>query len=297
MILGKPSIGTGPASERDSQASEHIPTEVVRPRPPLFRALGADEPPQEIEINHRPYGLQRVIKHDSWAATALYIDTTGRQTVCKFNRQQSLCWLPARWLGRYLAARESSILHKLADVSNVPNSTGEVYVDKIRWKNAVAHDYIPGHALRASEPVGAEFLAGLRRLLTNVHRHNIAHVDLHKRENIIVGDNGKPYLIDFQISFALPNWWPANSFPMRAMLRILQQSDDYHLAKHVARCSGKRNGNLLKQVVEQRPWWIRVHRFFAVPFRTMRRNLLVKLRIRKGEGSVATEHFAEEALR
>ena len=293
MPTEKPSIRISSFRKKDLKASEPE----VRPRPPLFRALGAAEPPQEIEINRRLYRLQYVIKHDSWAATALYICAMGRQTVCKFNRQQPLCGLPAKWLARYLAARERSFLHKLADIPNVPNSTGDVYVDNIRWKNAVAHDYIPGHALRVCEPVGAEFFADLRRLLTDVHRHNVAHVDLHKRENIIVGANGKPYLIDFQISFALSNWWPANSFPLRTVLQILQQSDEYHLAKHVARCGARRNGYSQSQVVTQPPWWIRAHRFVAVPFRTMRRNLLVKLRIRKGWGSVATEHFTEEALR
>jgi hypothetical protein len=44
----------------------------VRPRPPLLRALGRDEPPGEVDIDGQRYRLVRVVKHDSWAATAFY---------------------------------------------------------------------------------------------------------------------------------------------------------------------------------------------------------------------------------
>ena len=37
-----------------------------------------------------------------------------------------------------------------------------------------------------------EFLPTLRGLLNKLHRRGIAYVDLHKRENIIVGDDGRP---------------------------------------------------------------------------------------------------------
>jgi hypothetical protein len=45
------------------------------------------------------------------------------------------------------------------------------------------------------------------------------------------------------------------------------------------------------------PWWIRVHRLVARPFRELRRRLLVRLGIRSGKGRVETEVFAEHALR
>ncbi|MFM8951864.1 MAG: hypothetical protein ACKOOF_02200 [Planctomycetaceae bacterium] len=60
----------------------------------------------------------------------------------------------------------------------------------------------------------------------------MAHVDLHKRENILVDDDGRPHLIDFQISFALPR---SNRLAARlcgGLMRLLQRCDDYHLFKH-----------------------------------------------------------------
>jgi hypothetical protein len=270
----------------------------ARPRPPLFRALGASDPPGEIQIDGHDFRLDRIIKHDSWAATALYAGPSGR-VVCKFNRQQSIGFnrqqsigiIPMRWLGYLLAHRERSFMERLANVPNAAKSSGDVFVAGSRQRHAVAHDFIAGHPLRRGELLGDDFFQALRQLLDGVHRHQMAHVDLHKRENIIVGDDRQPYLIDFQISFALPRWWPGNSWPMRLILQMLQGSDDYHYEKHVARNSTR------PQPIANRPWWIRAHRAVAVPLRTARRNLLVMLGVRRGGGSVTTEHFVEEALR
>src|SRR5581483_919767 len=161
----------------------------------------------------------------------------------------------------------------------------------------VAHDFIPGHPLGERERVGDNFFPDLLALLAEVHRRDIAYVDLHKRENVIVGADGRPYLIDFQISLRLPGWWPANSWLGRAVLRLAQRSDDYHLCKHFARCRPDQCGHGLEAVAASRPWWIRVHRLVARPLRSCRRWLLVKLGVRSGAGKVGSEHFPEEVVR
>ena len=79
----------------------------IRPTPAAAAACaGRDEPPGEVEIDGQRYRLLRVVKHDSWAATAFY---TGpdKQVVCKFNRQQRVGLIPMGWLGRWLARREA----------------------------------------------------------------------------------------------------------------------------------------------------------------------------------------------
>jgi hypothetical protein len=265
------------------------PPEAVagRPRPALFRALGRQGPPAHVDIGGCTYELVKVFKHDSWAATALYTSAQGL-VVCKFNRQKAIGPLPQRWLGRLLARREAAFLRRLAGLPGVPHWSGYVCVAGKRLRHAVAHDYIPGHPLGQGEPVAASFFPALERALAAIHERGVAYVDLHKRENILVGDDGRPYLIDFQIGFGLPRWWPGCALPMRAILKLLQRSDVYHLRKHVARASG---------AVVPPPWWIRLHRVFAVPFRTLRRRLLVWVGIRKGSGRSETEHFPEEAVR
>jgi hypothetical protein len=261
----------------------------VRPRPPLLRALGRDEPPDEVEVDLKRYRLLRVVKHDSWAATAFYRGV-DKAIVCKFNRQQRVGPIPMRWLGRWLAGREAHALRLLAGLPGIPAGLGAVTIGGELLRHAVAHDFIAGRPLGRHDAIPAAAFAALVDLLAEVHRRSMAYVDLHKRENILVGDDGRLYLLDFQISFCLPRRWPGNALPMRALLGILQRSDSYHLKKHIARCSDAGQA-------PARPWWIRVHRGVAIPLRALRRWLLVRLGVRTGRGRVETEFFPEEVVR
>jgi hypothetical protein len=197
-----------------------------------------------------------------------------------------------KWLGRRLAAREAAMLDRLADLELVPDPLGPVSCDGRELPNAVAHVFIPGHPLRRGEAVDDHFFPDLEDLLADVHRRGIAYVDLHKRENVLVGDDGQPYLIDFQISMRLPRVWP-----LSAVLRILQRSDDYHLAKHFARHRPDQCDLTPATIALRRPWWIRLHRTFAAPLRQLRRRLLVWLGIRQPGGRSTTEAFPEQAVR
>ena len=268
----------------------------VRPRPPVFRALGADDPPAEIEARGHVYRRSEIFKHDSWAATAIYEGPAGR-IVCKFNRRQSVFGLPMRWLGRLLAKREGRMLSLLADLPNVPNPCGPIRVGGKVLDNAVGHDYVPGHPLGRNERVDDDFFPRLGRLLAEMHRRNMAYVDLHKAENIIVGDDGQPYLIDFQIGVALSRRWPATTEVAHWLLGVLRRSDEYHFRKRIAKNRPDVYAEMAPGGKKEMPWWIRVHRTIAVPFRSLRRRLLAAIRVRDGEGQAASEHFAEDAVR
>lgn len=270
-------------------------TGTPRPRPALLRALGRAEPPEVIEIDGLSYRRVDVFKHDSWAATALYAAGT-RRIICKFDRQQSILGLPMRWLGRRLAARERFFLERLADL-NVPAALGPVTAQGRLVPYAVAHEFIPGHALRLGEWVPDTFFPQLARTLAEIHRRGLAYVDLHKRENILVGDDGQPYLIDFQISYAHPQGWWARLWPSRSWLRCLQLSDDYHLLKHYARHRGDQAGVDTLELKRRLPWWLRLHRWFAIPFRALRRRVLVLIGVRSGVGHATSEAAPEIGLR
>ncbi len=265
--------------------------DAVRPRPPLLRALGADDPPIQVEIGGASYHRVEIFKHDSWAATARYRGAKG-DVVCKFHRQQPVFKLPMRWFGRFVARHEIAVFRRLSDVPSVPQWSGEVHVDGRRLANVVAHEFIPGEPLRHDRKVDEQFLVKFQRLLKDIHERDVAYCDLHKRENVLVGDDGEPYLFDFQISFVGRRSWVARLFMNRVVLGILQGSDDYHLQKHIVRCQPQ----LLSGPV-QLPWWIRVHRFVAVPFRTYRRRLLVTLGVRAESGRCDTEYAPELGLR
>jgi hypothetical protein len=268
----------------------------VRPRPAIFRALGRNEPPPVVEIRGEPFRMIELLKHDSWAATAIY-ESADRRALCKFNRQQSILGFPMRWLGRLLASREQAFHARLDGIPGIAPSLGAVTVAGSTLPHAVARTFIDGHALAEGEWVDERFFPRFQALLAEVHRRGVAHVDLHKRENILVAADGRPFLIDFQISFALPSSSPLAARALGGLLGLLQRCDDYHLLKHQVKHRPDQAGLTIRDLEQLRPWWIRLHRQFAVPFRTFRRGLLVRLGIRSACGHAFSESFPEIAHR
>jgi hypothetical protein len=278
-----------------SMSAHPEPGQRPRGRPPVLRALGRADPPATIKLDGEAFQLVETLKHDSWAATAVYRSAT-RTAKCKFNRTQPILILPMRWLGRALADRERWFMRQLAGIQGIPVSLGQVRAAGVPLSNAVAHEWIPGHALAEGEWVDDRFFPALTAILEAVHRRGVAHVDLHKRENLLVGDDGRPHLIDYQISFGL-NPGGLAALLGGGLLRLLQNCDRYHLLKHRVKHRPDQVGLSLADMNRMRPWWIRAHRCLAVPFRAVRRRLLTALQIRSRTGHAETEAFPEIAHR
>lgn len=266
----------------------------TKPRPALLRALGKQDPPLEIQIDGATFTRQEIFKHDSWAATARY-QGAGGDVVCKFNRVQSIFGLPMAWLGRRLARREALALRRLAGLPGVPPACGPIFSEGQRLENAVGHAFITAHPLARDEQLGDDFFPALLTLLREMHRRNLAYVDLHKRENILVGGDGLPHLIDFQVSFGLWDERMARNALLQAGLRALIQADLYHLSKHIQKHRPDQ-ASLLGDT-GKRPVWIEFHRMVAVHLREFRRSLLVRLGVRGKKGRATSEVFAEAAVR
>jgi hypothetical protein len=259
----------------------------------VLRALGNAEPPDRVEVGGAGYRIESVLKHDSWAATALYAGPRGERIICKFNRVQPAFGLPMAWLGRILARREAGFLRRLAHLELVPDDLGPVTVDGRPLTGALARRYVDGEAFRDSAQVDAAFFAELRRLLDAIHSSGVAYVDLHKRENIIVGRDGRPHLVDFQVSLGAWHRRPGNG----RLVRTLQEMDDYHYRKHYARClPDTLTPEELRRYLAP-PRFVRAHRTLAVPLRSLRRWLLVLLKVRDRSGQAGSELEPEDALR
>jgi hypothetical protein len=238
-----------------------------RRRPPrwLF-ALGDAALPVEGTIGHRPYRLTRTFKHDFFAATGLYEDD-GRRAVIKFGRSARLLGLPLAWLGRRMIAHETRLYSLVDGLSGVPRLLGRC------GDIAFAHEFVEGRDLRRDDRPADDFFPRLAALIDAIHARDIAYVDLEKRENILVGDDGRPYLIDFQISWH----WPARSGGRTALARrllsLLQASDRYHLYKHWRRMRPDQLS--AEQAAAARPpIWIEWHRLIFRPITLARRRML-----------------------
>ena len=269
-----------------------------KPRPALFRALGNNEPPTEISADGQRYVQVTIFKHDSWAATGLYahVDDPSNKIIAKFNRQQSILGLPMTWLGWILASGEHTIMKVMADEPTIARTFDVIEIEGKRVSHVAAHAFIEGHPLTPNDRVTDEFFPTLKEVLEKLHSRKIAYADMNKAEIVIVGDDGLPHLIDYQISFMLPKWWPGNWFGTRVLLWVLQQSDMYHLMKHWIRYRPDQLPEDQRDINKHRPIWIRGWRCLATPFRETRRRLLVLVGIRKGKGKSVTEHAPEDAV-
>lgn len=96
------------------------------------------------------------------------------------------------WLNRRTLQHEYQIYQKLANFSAVPRCFGMVN------GRYLVIEYISGKAIRHQRPENEQ--AYFEKLLADIkqlHAHNVAHMDLKKRDNLMVTDNDQPCIIDF----------------------------------------------------------------------------------------------------
>ena len=235
-----------------------------------MRALGRAGLPREFVIDGTTYRLARTVKHDFFAATAFYADDAGRTVVLKVSRATDFAGVPLAWLGRWLCHREMRFYDRLADIPNVPRVLGTV------GSTGFVHEFVRGRPLERDLPVPDGFFAELQKLLAELHRRGIAYVDTNKPQNILLGDDGRPHLIDFQISYDLRDLgnWAAN----RWWLRRLQNEDLYHVLKHKRRMRPDEMTEEETARATRKSALIRFHRFVTKPYFLLRRRTFKRLR-------------------
>lgn len=122
-----------------------------------------------------------------------------------------------RWLARRMMRREAAALALLEDLPGVARVL-DVAPDR------VVRSYIAGEPLYRARVRDPHFYADAMRLLRRVHARGVVHNDLAKEPNVLVTEDGRPALIDFQIAL----------FPRRRhrLFRIQGREDIRHLLKH-----------------------------------------------------------------
>ena len=232
-----------------------------------LRALGRRDLPDVFDLAGVRWRHERTVKHDFFAATGFYADAAGRRAVLKVSRTAAFAGAPMGWLGRWLCRRELHFYRRLADLPNVPPVLGTL------GPTGFVHAYVGGRPMTRDRPVPDGFFAQLKALFAELHRRGIAYVDTNKPENILVGDDGRPHLIDFQISWDGGRWWPG-----RWLLRRCQAEDVYHLLKHQRRLRPDEMAPDEAERATRRSVPIRLHRLFATPVRRVRRAAMAHLR-------------------
>lgn len=102
----------------------------------------------------------------------------------------------------------------------------------------------------------------------------MAYVDLEKAENVLVGDDGRPYLFDFQIAWCWSAKWGGELWPIRRVRGWFQHGDLYHLGKLQRRTRPDQLTREALAATYHRPWYVRVYRWFVRPLLWTRRLVL-----------------------
>lgn len=236
-------------------------------------ACGKTGLPCHLQVAGRRYNLKETFKHDFFAATGMYVsdleqNNSSDKIVVKLGRRQCFCGIPLGWLGRWLTRRELKTLRRIKHLNKVPHVLSKI------GKSGFAYRYIEGVTLDHKPILGDSFFDELDELLGQIHKENIVCLDMNKRGNIILGCDGHPYIIDFQISVHIGKFTFGIPALSAAVSRALQHEDLYHIYKH----KRKHQPHLMRpeeiDLSRKRSWLIRAHRFMVRPIQIPRRALL-----------------------
>ncbi len=237
-----------------------------------FYACGKEGLPESLKIDTYVYGLTEIFKKDFFAETALYTlsGSIGRadvpqKVILKVGRKEHFFGIPLQWLGEYICEHELNIMRRVSHIENTPRLL-------LRYgRTGFIYQYIEGRTLSQVTELPENYFDELYALIEKVHDQNIAYLDMNKKGNILLGDDNRPYLIDFQIAVHIDDDLPLVGKCLRTVKRCLQEADIYHLFKHKKRlCPDKLTEQ--EQTLAQCGTLIKLHRMIANPFRAVRRN-------------------------
>lgn len=129
-------------------------------------------------------------------------------------------------LGRRTLRREARIYESLHGVAGIPRCYGLIA------GRYLVLEHIAGPSLRVfAEPFADRdrFYARLLRILDDMHAAGIAHGDLKRKNNILVGPDEQPYVIDFGIAWRRT---PRSPFWRRRVFELIAQMDYNAWIKH-----------------------------------------------------------------
>ena len=124
-------------------------------------------------------------------------------------------------LARVLLAREARCLERLAGLPGLPGDAVR------RGRQILEREWLAGDPLWAARSLPSDYFERLEELVCALHERGVCHNDLHKENNVLVGEDGFPRLIDFQLGSV--------HRPGSRSHRARAAEDVRHVRKHRAR--------------------------------------------------------------
>ena len=101
---------------------------------------------------------------------------------------------------------------------------------------ALIIEEIPGRDMEFTEKemqLPPTFIGELSELVENIHKRGVAHCDLKRAPNIILGDDGRPYIVDWSASIFRREF---PFFPLSSIYRRFVQDDLNAIIKIRLKC-------------------------------------------------------------
>lgn len=157
-----------------------------------------------------------------WQPDVLLVRGDHGKVVVKDYRPRGFLYrvfvgLPSTW-------NEARIYRKLSGVTGIPRCWGRLD------RYALAIEYVEGRNASAFKPgeLPHEFFRRLEAVVARIHDRQIALCDLRNKKNIMVGNDGAPYLIDLCTAFERGRSW---NLPRNWIHGIFLRDDLLGLAK------------------------------------------------------------------
>ncbi|WP_269523980.1 hypothetical protein [Coraliomargarita parva] len=222
-------------------------------------------PERKLTIEGEDYQYDGVLKSDYFSVNYLY-RRGERICVLKVSRFNFMGAFLFQWFARCLHRWEWVVYERLEGIPYIPRLMGR------HGNNGLIHEFIPGSSMKQfinrlkleyrfdpRRDFKDSFFPRLQGILKQVHERDVAYIDMAKLDNIIVDENGDPWLIDFQISLAVARqgWLRKLFYPA---YRHFTREDCYHLLKYKRRYRPDQMTEAETRLVTDRPGLNNLHK-------------------------------------
>jgi serine/threonine protein kinase len=179
---------------------------------------------ESLKLSDLPKKQSGILRRPSTTRPTIWVvEENGVRAVVKdFSANRFLFRNTA---GRFLVWREERAYKKLKDIRGVPNSFR--VIDGL----ALVMERIPGRDLKKVKremQIPESFFDELKNLVDDFHKKGIAHCDLKKATNILMGNDGLPYIIDWGASISKNEF---RFFPLNLIYRRFVLDDQMAVIK------------------------------------------------------------------
>jgi hypothetical protein len=186
--------------------------------------------PKKISVQGKAFYFEKILKDDFFSVNVLYKDPEEVRWVLKLSDFRFFLGSLLKPLAMFFSWREYKIYKTLDGIEGIP-TLGPRF-----GKRGYLHKFVEGRTLHELEQHGGalpdDFFPGLENIISQVHERRIFYLDLNKRGNIILGDDGRPYLIDFQVCLRIGKRRGLSGLIADRVFNGLIREDIYHLYKH-----------------------------------------------------------------